>query len=941
LAVPHVPAARAGATLRASVAGAWSAVAADRVLRLAVIGSAFYWMIASLLAQNILVYEKAVLAVPDARSGLPLALFGLGVGLGAVLAARLSAAKVEVGLIPLGALGLAVFSLALALLAPGFVGLAVLLALLGISSGLIVVPLDALLQWRSPADRRGSVIALANVFVFGGVLAGSLLAEALARAGLSPRGILAGAAVATLAGTLWALRLLPVALLRLGLVLLTHTFYRLKVLGRERVPAVGPALLVPNHVSFVDALVVLTALDRPVRFIADTEYFEKPLFKPFMTALGAIPISSAGGPRVILRALRDAGRFLDQGDLVCIFAEGQITRTGMLLPFRRGLERIVKGRSAPIVPVHLDRLWGSIFSRAGGRFVWKIPERVPYPVTVSFGAPLPAGASIQEIRSAVQELATAAWEQRRADRRPLHREFRAQARRRPFLFCFADPTRKRMSRFAALSGAVALARALRAAWAGQPHVGILLPPSIAGALANVAASFAGRTSVNLNYTAGPAALESACRQAGLHTILTSRAFLERVKLELPAEPRLVYVEDLRASIGPGRRLLAAVLALLAPARLLERACGAERTPRVDDTVTVIFSSGSTGEPKGVLLTHFNIDSNVEAVAQVFRVERRDRLLGILPLFHSFGYLALWMCLNRRIGCVFHPNPLDTGTIGQLVQRYEITVLIATPTFLQLYLRRCTPAQFGSLRVVIAGAEKLSERLALAFEDAFGIRPLEGYGTTECSPAIAMSATDFRAPGFYQPGSRRGSVGQPLPGVSVRIVDPDTLAPLPPGVAGMLVVKGPNVMRGYLGRDDLNAKVLRDGWYLTGDIATIDEDGFLRITDRLLRFSKIGGEMVPHGRVEEALHEAAGATTQLFAVTAVPDEKKGERLAVLHTTDPAKLPAILEKLAELGLPNLFVPRADAFVHVESLPLLGTGKLDLREMKRRATEALVKA
>ncbi len=288
--------------------------------------------------------------------------------------------------------------------------------------------------------------------------------------------------------------------------------------------------------------------------------------------------------------------------------------------------------------------------------------------------------------------------------------------------------------------------------------------------------------------------------------------------------------------------------------------------------------------------------------------------------------------------ILHPSPLDAGVIGELIQRYRATLLLATPTFLQIYMRRCTPAQFGSLRIVLAGAEKLSDRLVQAFEANFGIRPLEGYGTTECAPVVAASAPDFRAAGFYQPGSRRGFVGQPLPGVAVRIVDPDTFAPLEPGTPGMLLVKGPNVMRGYLGRDDLTAKVMRDGWYVTGDMAMLDDDGFLRITDRLSRFSKIGGEMVPHGRVEEALQEAANAPMQVFAVTAVPDEKKGERLAVLHTLEDSALPAVLEKMAASGLPNLFIPRRDQFVRVEKLPILGTGKLDLREVKRIATEAL---
>ena len=262
-------------------------------------------------------------------------------------------------------------------------------------------------------------------------------------------------------------------------------------------------------------------------------------------------------------------------------------------------------------------------------------------------------------------------------------------------------------------------------------------------------------------------------------------------------------------------------------------------------------------------------------------------------------MSLWFATTKDVGLVMHPSPLDAGVIGELVQCYRLTLLLATPTFLQIYLRRCTPAQFGSLRIVLAGAEKLSERLTLAFEDHFGIRPIEGYGTTECAPVVAANTLDYRAAGFFQPGSRRGYVGQPLPGVTVRIVDPDTFELQPPDTPGMLLVRGPNVMRGYLGRDDLTAKVMRDGWYVTGDMAFVDEDGFLHITDRLSRFSKIGGEMVPHGRVEEALQEAADAPMQVFAVTAVPDERKGERLAVLHTLEESRCRASWRSWGPVG------------------------------------------
>jgi len=442
--------------------------------------------------------------------------------------------------------------------------------------------------------------------------------------------------------------------------------------------------------------------------------------------------------------------------------------------------------------------------------------------------------------------------------------------------------------------------------------------------------------VNLNYTAGRAGLESAARQAGLTSVVTSRAFLAKAELELPASLRVLFIEDVQARIGGRARFAALLWSRFARVARLERMAGARRAATLDDVLTILFSSGSTGEPKGVPLTHRNLIANTEGIAEVMGVQPRDGLLGILPTFHSFGYMTLWFALNHGVFLFMHPNPLDAEAIGEIVEQHRLTLMIATPTFLSIYMRRVAPAQFGSLRLILAGAEKMPERLALAFEDQFGIRPLEGYGTTECSPVVAVSTTSVRKAGIHQPGSKRGSVGQALPGVSLRIVDPQTLAELPLGEPGLLLVKGANVMQGYLGRPELSAEVLRDGWYVTGDIATLDEEGFLRITDRLARFSKIGGEMVPHGRVEEALHQAAGAEVPVFAVTAIPDEKKGERLAVLTTLEEAQLPAVLAKLATLGLPNLFLPRLDAFVRVDALPALGTGKIDLKRVKQIALE-----
>jgi acyl-[acyl-carrier-protein]-phospholipid O-acyltransferase / long-chain-fatty-acid--[acyl-carrier-protein] ligase len=340
----------------------------------------------------------------------------------------------------------------------------------------------------------------------------------------------------------------------------------------------------------------------------------------------------------------------------------------------------------------------------------------------------------------------------------------------------------------------------------------------------------------------------------------------------------------------------------------------------------------------VILTHYNVASNVEQLNQVFMLGRNDKILGILPFFHSFGFTGT-LCLPTTIGMgvVFHPSPLESRAIGALVSQYGVTFLLATPTFLQAYIRRCEPEDFGSLQYVMAGAEKLPERTSIAFEDRFGVRPLEGYGCTECSPAVTVNTRDFRAAQFRQVGAKRASIGHPLPGISVRIVNPETFEPLPLGESGLLLVRGPNVMQGYLNRPEKTAEVLRDGWYNTGDIAAVDEDGFIRITDRLSRFSKIGGEMVPHIKVEDKLHELSGSTEQTFAVTAIPDEKKGERLVVLHTLPEDKLEACLALLAKSDLPALWKPRPDQFVHVEALPYLGTGKLDLRRLKEIAVEA----
>jgi acyl-[acyl-carrier-protein]-phospholipid O-acyltransferase / long-chain-fatty-acid--[acyl-carrier-protein] ligase len=668
--------------------------------------------------------------------------------------------------------------------------------------------------------------------------------------------------------------------------------------------------------------------------------YEHPLVKPFAKILKVIPIASDQGPREMIHALREATEALRSGELVCIFPEGQMTRIGQLLPFRRGFERIMKGVDVPIIPVNLDGVWGSIFSFAGGRFLWKLPRHVPYPVRVTFGQPLPATATATEVRQAVLDLGAEAFARRKRRMLTLSRAFLRTVRRHPLRFAMADGQTPGLNFFVVLARMLFLARRLRAHWRGQEMVGILMPPSIPGALVNLAAMLMGKVPVNLNYTASNETLASCAQQCDLKTIVSARAFLERVHVQPPVET--ILLEDLAKNPGLGERLGAALAAAFLPAREIEKFAGSPRRAGLDDLATVIFSSGSTGEPKGVMLTHYNIASNVDQLSQVFFLRSDDRIMGILPFFHSFGFTAtLCLPVGTGIGVVFHPNPLDSRVIGALISKYAATMLVATPTFLNAYTRRCTPEEFGSLRFVMAGAEKLPERISSGFEDHFGIRPLEGYGCTECSPVVAVNTADFRAASFRQVGAKRGSIGHPLPGITVKIVDPETQQPVGVNQPGLLVVRGPNVMQGYLRNPEKTAAVLQDGWYNTGDIATVDEDGFLRITDRLSRFSKIGGEMVPHIKVEEKLQESTNAAEQAFVVTAVPDEKKGERLIVLHTLPEEQLEACLEQFAKCDLPPLWRPRADQFLRIDALPYLGTGKLDLKRARELALETAKQA
>jgi acyl-[acyl-carrier-protein]-phospholipid O-acyltransferase/long-chain-fatty-acid--[acyl-carrier-protein] ligase len=902
----------------------------DRTLWLTVMGISYFWFLGAFLQMVLPVYGKETLVLGETRISLLWTFAALGIGAGSLGAGRLSGEKIELGLVPTGALGMGAFTLLLYFAPADFATAGILLALMGFFAGFFAVPLNALLQQRAERDAKGRLIATNNVFnTLGVLIAAGLLWTFLTLLDFSPETNLLVLGLLTFAMAGYVLRLLPDVAARFVLWLLSHTLYRIRVVGRQNIPLTGPALLVSNHVSFVDAILIGASIPRFIRFMLHREYYDNRWLHGFFRLMKAIPVHTT--PRGIVESLRRARREVEAGEIVCIFAEGAISRTGHLLPFKRGLERIVGGSEVPIIPVHLDRVWGSIFSFKDGRFFWKRPSLLPHPVTVSFGAPLPPSATTYQVRQAVQELGSEAARHRRRPGDLLHGKFIRMAKRRWLSFCMADTTGVELTFGRALIAARLMASWLRRNTTDQRMIGVLLPASAGGALANIAIALAGKVPVNLNFTAGAEAMRHSIAQCGLKTILSSRIFLARAGLE--ELPGTVYLEELRKTFTPAAKALAFASSLLIPAGWL--AWRHTRDQKPDDLATVIFSSGSTGQPKGVMLSHHNIISNIEGIQQVIQFNGKDRIMGVLPLFHSFGFTGtLWLPLLAGFGVVYHPNPTDAKTIGETIKKYRATLFISTPTFYAGYTRRCAPEEFASLKYIIAGAEKLREPTAKAFKEKFGIEILEGYGCTELAPVVSVNIPDVVYGSEKQIGNKPGSVGHPIPGVAVRVVDPESGAVLPSNAEGMLLAKGGNLMLGYLGEPQLTAEAIRDGWYVTGDIASVDEDGFIRITDRVSRFSKIGGEMVPHMKIEEVINQIIGGAGS--AVTALADPLRGERLVAFYAGDGISAQELWEKLNRSELPKLWIPKRENLHSIESIPLLGTGKADLKKIKELALE-----
>jgi acyl-[acyl-carrier-protein]-phospholipid O-acyltransferase/long-chain-fatty-acid--[acyl-carrier-protein] ligase len=911
-------------------------------IRLCVLGISYFYGLAGALYLTLFEISASLHANgvgTASQTGVYAAILGAGIILGSFLVTRMTTHQVEVGLIPIGSSGLICGALVAGNVAPD--GLLFLTALfgIGICGALFVVPLNAHLQEQVEPKRRGRILSANNLFVnLFGMLAVGVQYVISAEFGVSPKHQLLLYAIPTALITAYIIFLTPDGLLRLALGLLGRTFYRVMPVGLERLPATGGVLLLPNHISYVDAVILQLACPRPIRLLVYEQIYQQGFLRWGLRLLGAIPIS----PKKARAAIETAVNALVHGEVVCLFPEGALTRTATLQKLNRGYELIARKARVPVMPVWLENVWGSVFSFYGGQFFWKLPRMVPLRVYLSFGEPLTAEEATPEIvRRRLYDLSAEAFQARPELCSHIGYESLCSLRKRFFKPVVTDAFADNR----VLTGGMLLGAGLTLAeWlkknVPEKRVGIVLPPGAGGTIANLAVVLAGKTPVNLNFTAGRAAIESAMARAGLQRVITARAMADQLK-DFPWPKEQIDLAVLLPSFPKAQMKRWGLLALVTPTMLLRQWIGLPRWGDGEEAA-MLFTSGSAGEPKGVVMSHRNILSNTAQCAAVLGRLRLEAMLGSLPIFHSFGFtVLLWWPLLGGPHVVTYPSPLDTPKLAETIERYKLELLVTTPTFLRAFLRKAKREQLRTLKLAVTGAEKLPVDLIGHFEEKFGIQVCEGYGMTEASPVVAVNLPDL-PPSRMNPDGvlacRIGSVGRMVPGLTARIRDPETDAELSIFESGMLWLKGANVFVGYLDDPRRTGEVLHDGWYKTGDVGRLDEDGFLFIEGRMSRFSKIAGEMVPHLTVEARIAEALGRSEEshdgpVLTVVGVADDKKGEALVALTTLDIDQAD-LRKKLLAAGLPALWIPKV--FKRVAAIPLLATGKLDLRACEKLARE-----
>lgn len=941
----------------------------DRSLFFAICGDAFFCALSTAVLSILLVFLINGLGFqPDETLaiGLTQLMLGLGVGLGSLTAGKLSKGNIEVGLVPYGLLGMMAMLFLIPLFpGPSFTlfGLKVLPFLLiwlfglGFSGGLFIVPLRAYTQCRASESNRGTVLAGANIICFGAMLAASIgifyltsgipanqtglwsgVTEWIQKGCLqwSPMPIFFVWAIGSAGAALFAVIRIPETGIRFTVLFMTHLLYQIRERRVGDIPETGPCLIIANHVTLLDGLLISTLTSRPIRFLMHEDFYRQPFIHPFAKIAGFIEVpkdsSSGMGYERLAQIVREC---LNRGELLCIFSEAKLTRGGVFHALRVGFRNLLKDYGdVPIVPVNLSFPWGSLFSKyyGDGRISLRMPFKLPYSVNLTVGKPVAAKSVTPfALRRIISELGADTENQPRRKERPLHYRFAKVASRNPFKVIITESSGKIIRNYQLWVGALLLSREIRRKTDNQ-YVAILLPNCIAAAVGILGTLMADKIPAVLNFTASRDSLRHSLEKIGHPRIITSRLFIHKMNFE-PLD-NMWFLEDAVSIIPKWKKIFAAIATFSIPYPMLMRWISPLSHRDVRRPGVILFSSGSSGQPKAVSLSHHNLNENVYAMLSAMGWRTTDKMTGSLPLFHSFGFTTgFWLPLLTLSPVGYVHSPLDGVAVGDLIEKLGLTILLATPTFLQTYCRKIPSEKLRTIRLVVVGGERMRQDIAEAFEAKFGIAPIEGYGATELSPVATINfSRDNDLDDFSARPGKKGSIGPALPNLCVKTADPVTFDPLEENEEGLLMIKGPSVMTGYLDDPEMTAKVIIDGWYNTGDLARIDADGYIFITGRLSRFSKIGGEMVPHEKVEEILLRHSPEGERTVAVTSASDPDKGERLIILYTPHfPLSPEEMINTLRDAKLPNLWIPKIKDILPTAQIPLLGSGKLDLAALK----------
>ncbi len=914
----------------------------NRVVWLSIIGLSIFWGVSQVVVAIFGDFLKGNLGITDTviAQGL-LALSGVGIVMGSLFAGRVSKNYIETGIIPLGALGIAASLYILPTLSSLW-ALGSMLLIFGFFAGLFIVPLNAIIQFATPTKILGKVLAGNNFMQNLSMFIFLVMTALFGYFELSSTVLFYFVAFVAFVGMGYTFVKLPQSLVRYMVRFMVGFKYKLNVEGLKNIEADKGVLLLGNHISFLDWAILQMAYPKQIRFVMERGYYEKWYLKPFLDFFGVIPISSRGSRGALVKVTEA----LNRGETVALFPEGHLSRNGHLGAFQRGFEIATKEvEDAVIVPFYLRGLWEDNFSYASK----KMKRNKSKEISVGFGKTMHIHSSASEVKKAVFDLSVESWKHY-ADTLPsLQKAWIRSIKEVGSKLCMADSTGVEVSGDRFATGTLMIASALKSKLEGSQNIGLLLPTSVGGSMGNMALLTLGKTIVNLNYSSGNESLQHALKIANITKVVASKQFVTKLKAkgfdmsEVLNGVEVTYLEEIKEQMSKLKGLGMLMLVKLLPASVLSMLF--IKNGKLEDTAAILFSSGSEGTPKGIELSHKNIMGNIKQTTTLLNPKDDDVMLGTLPIFHSFGLTVTTLLpLVEGIPVACHPDPTDGFGIGKMAAKYEATMLFATATFFRLYTRnrKLHPLMFSTLRMVVAGAEKLPNEIRDEFKKKFGRNIYEGYGATETTPVASVNIPDVLMQDSWkaQIGNKEGTVGLPLPGSSFKIVDPDTFEVLSTGEEGMILIGGTQIMKGYIGDPEKTASVIKeiDGirWYVTGDKGRLDEDGFLTIVDRYSRFAKVAGEMVSLGLVESEIAKVLGEEDQI-SVSALPDEKKGEKLVLLLEGE-MEVEVLQESIKTLGLNPLFIP--SEYFKVEELPKLGTGKADFKGAKKLAQVLSIK-